>query len=262
MPLNLDAYLARIGYTGPVACTRDALFGLHAAHASSIPFENLDIQMGLPIRLELGAVEEKLVRRRRGGYCFEQNTLFRAALEAFGFSPVMREARVRFGAPTTLPRTHGVHILTLDGEAWLVDVGFGGEGLLHPVRTDGSVSAQPQGSYRVVTEGRRSVLQSQRPEGWFDLYALEPEPVLLVDWEMGNHYTSTYPESRFIASLTVQMPTAEARHVLRGTTYTVSRRGQDTVRELSSRAELLVLLKEVFGLELPQDARFRALPLD
>ncbi len=262
MPLDLDAYLTRIGYTGPVACTREALFEVHKAHVSSIPFENLDIQMGLPIRLELDAVEDKLVRRRRGGYCFEQNTLFRAVLEAFGFLPVLREARVRYGAPTTLPRTHGVHTLVCEGEQWLVDVGFGGEGSLYPVRMDGSLSEQSQGVYRVVAEGRRSVLQSQRPDGWFDLYALEPESVLPADWVMGNHYTSTYPESRFITTLTVQLSTTEARHVLRGSTYTVSRQGQETVRELTSHLELITLLKEVFGLDLPRDARFRALQLD
>jgi N-hydroxyarylamine O-acetyltransferase len=258
---ELGAYLARIGYDGPVEATRSALFALHQAHASTIPFENLDIQMGLPIRIDLDAIQAKLVGRKRGGYCFEQNTLFRAALEAFGFQPVMREARVRFGASATLPRTHGVHALALDGEPWLVDVGFGGEGLLHPVRLDGTHQLQFGMTYRVVPEGTRSVLQRLRPEGWFDLYALEPGPVLPVDWEMGNHYTSTFPQSRFVTTLTAQRPTPDARHVLRGATYTVIRGEREESRDLQSHRELMALLREVFGIEVPEEARFRALEL-
>ncbi|HJV91656.1 MAG TPA: arylamine N-acetyltransferase [Holophagaceae bacterium] len=261
MTFNLDAYLARIGYAGAVAPTRPALFDLHRAHAATIPFENLDIQMGLPIRIDLEAVQAKLVDRRRGGYCFEQNTLFRAALEAFGFTPQRREARVRFGAPVTLPRTHGVHTLICEGREWLVDVGFGGEGILEPIPLDGTEVVQSGLRYRLLREGPRMVLQRLKPEGWFDLYALEPEPVHAIDWEMGNHFTSTFPESRFVLTLTAQRPTPEARHSLRGATYTCLREGVETVRELRTHGELMSLLREAFGLELPEEVRFRALDL-
>ena len=259
--MNLDAYLARIGYGGPVAATRSALFDLHRAHASAIPFENLDIQMGRPIRIDLESVQAKLVGQRRGGYCFEQNTLFRAALEAFGFEPLRREARVRFGAPATLPRTHGVHTLACEGREWLVDVGFGGEGILEPIPTDGTEVGQFGLRYRVTEEGPRRVLQRWKPEGWFDLYAIEPEPVHAIDWEMGNHFTSTFPESRFVLTLTAQRPTPAARHSLRGSTYTCLRDGVETVRELRTHGELLALLREVFDLDLTEDAAFRALDL-
>ena len=85
MPLDLDAYLARIGYHGPRHASREVLVALHEAHQASIPFENLDILLGREISLELDALQRKLVSGRRGGYCFEQNTLFRAVLEALGF---------------------------------------------------------------------------------------------------------------------------------------------------------------------------------
>jgi N-hydroxyarylamine O-acetyltransferase len=261
MTFDLDAYLARIGYRGPVEATRPALFALHEAHATSIPFENLDIQMGLPIRIDLESVQEKLVARRRGGYCFEQNTLFRAALEAFGFAPVMREARVRFGASATLARTHGVHALAVDGEPWLADVGFGGEGLLHPLRLDGTHQVQFGLTYRVALEGTRMVVQRLRPSGWFDLYALEPGPVLPVDWDMGNHYTSTHPGSRFVTTLTAQRPGPDVRHVLRGATYTEIHGEREVTRELHTHRELMALLREVFGIDLPEESRFRALEL-
>ncbi len=259
MTFELGPYLARIGYGGPVVPTEEALFDLHLAHARTIPFENLDIQMGLPIRLDLASLQDKLVNRRRGGYCFEQNTLFRAALEAFGFHPRLREARVRFGAPEPLPRTHGVHTLSLGDREWLVDVGFGGEGLLLPLPTDGSEAVQFGFRYRVAAEGARRVLQRLRPEGWFDLYALEPGEVLPVDWEMGNHYTSTHPQSRFTTTLTAQRPGIEVRHTLRGRAYTRLEGGVETTRELQSRRECLDLLRGTFGLELPEAAEFRSL---
>ena len=261
MNLDLQAYLARVGYRGPVAATRAALVELHRAHAATIPFENLDIQMGRPIRIDLASVQAKLVAQRRGGYCFEQNTLFRAALEAFGFEPLRREARVRFGAPVLLPRTHGVHTLLCEGREWLVDVGFGGEGILEPIPMDGEEVEQFGLRYRVAEEGPRRVLQRLRPEGWFDLYAIEPEPVEAIDWEMGNHFTSTFPESRFVLTLTAQRPTPEARHSLRGATYTCLREGVETARELRTHGELMALLRGTFGLDLPEEVRFRALDL-
>ena len=79
MTLDLDAYLERIGYRGPVEPTRGVLDELHLGHVTRIPFENLDILLGLPIRLDLESLQRKLVQGRRGGYCFEHNTVFAAA---------------------------------------------------------------------------------------------------------------------------------------------------------------------------------------
>ena len=128
--LDLDAYGRRTGYAGPRRPDFETLRGLHAAHATAIPFENLAIQLGeLPLRLDLEVLQEKLVVRRRGGYCFEQNHLFQAVLRSLGFAVEAFEARVRMGSPTLLPRTHMLLSVALEGRAWLVDVGFGGEGL-------------------------------------------------------------------------------------------------------------------------------------
>jgi N-hydroxyarylamine O-acetyltransferase len=88
MALDPDAYLSRIGYRGPLAADTATLRALHLAHATHIPFENLDIQMGLPIRLDLDSLQDKLVRRRRGGYCFEQNSLLQAVLRSAGFEVI------------------------------------------------------------------------------------------------------------------------------------------------------------------------------
>lgn len=258
LDFDLEAYLARIGYTGKHEATVEALREVHLAHASSIPFENLDIQMGLPIHLDLASLQDKLVDRRRGGYCFEHNTLFMAALRAFGFEPRPCEARVRFGSETAMARTHMLLLVEAEGSEFLCDVGFGGEGLLHPLPMDGAAHAQFLATCRVVPEGPLRVLQSLRPEGWFDLYAFVPEAREPIDFELANWYTSTHPKSRFVTTLTAQLPTPEARYVLRNRTYVVSRGLEQETRELED-AELFEILHSRFGLDVPPGAKLRAL---
>ncbi|MBK9795338.1 MAG: arylamine N-acetyltransferase [Holophagaceae bacterium] len=257
--LDLEAYLRRIGLEVAPAVDLAGLKALHLAHATSIPFENLDIQMGLPIRLDLASLQSKLVARRRGGYCFEHNTLFLAVLEALGFEAIPCEARVRLGATEVLPRTHMLLIVRLGGAPWLCDVGFGGEGLLHPVPIDGEAHPQFLNAYRVGEEGVLRVLQSFHHGAWEDLYAFEPEPRFPVDFEMANHYTSTHPGSRFLKTLTAQLPGPEVRRILRNRAYAEIRGDQVVGRELAPE-EVIPLMRESFGLEIPEEATFLAMP--
>lgn len=257
-PFDLAAYLRRIGFEGEAGPGLATLRVLHLAHATTIPFENLDIQMGLPIRLDLASLQDKLVQRRRGGYCFEQNTLFQAALRAIGFAPRACEARVRWGALEVLPRTHMLLLVPVEGQDWLADVGFGGEGLLHPVPVDGQAHPQFQGAYRVVPEGGLQVLQSRHGDAWEDLYAFAPEARLPVDFEVANHYTATHPESRFVKTLTAQLPGPEVRRILRNRAYAEIRGEAVEGRELALE-EVIPVLRDAFGLDLPEEARFRAL---
>jgi N-hydroxyarylamine O-acetyltransferase len=258
LTLDLEAYLRRIAYSGPREAGLGTLRGLHAAHATAIPFENLAIQLGeLPLRLDEDSLQDKLVARRRGGYCFEQNHLFQAVLRRLGFEVAAFEARVRMGSPEALPRTHMLLSVAAEGRDWLCDVGFGGDGLFHPVALDGEVSAQPQGRYRVAAEGSLKVLQSEQLQGWTDLYAFEPVPRLRVDFELGNWYTSTHPDSRFVRTLTAQLLLPDGRRILRGVDYTEVRNGEATYRVLEV-AEIPAVLRRDFGLEVPDGAVFRA----
>lgn len=250
---NMDAYFARIGYRG-----RD-LAALHEAHAASIPFENLSIQMGEPIHLDRASLLRKLVERRRGGYCFEQNSLLLMALEHLGIMATPYEARVRLNATRLLARTHMVLIAEVAGQRLLCDVGFGGAAPLLPVPIDGEAHAQPGGTYRVSAEGELRVLQWRSEGDWQDLYAICPQRVFEPDLEMANWFTSTHPQSKFVTTLTVQLTTRRARHVLRGLTYQrTDADGTRHTRELP-RGELVPFLRATFGLELPADAQFRAL---
>src|SRR5512134_3104831 len=115
----VGAYLRRIGLPDPVAPDLETLRRLHAAHVESIPFENLDILLGHGIRLDLDRLRDKLIAQRRGGYCFEQNTLFLAVLQEIDFTAAPMEARVRAGSTAVRPRTHMVLEVKIAGEAWL-----------------------------------------------------------------------------------------------------------------------------------------------
>ena len=256
--LDLDAYFERIGFGGDARPRLDTLFALHLAHSTSIPFENLDIQMGLPIHLDLPSLQRKMVLGPRGGYCFEQNTLFLEVLKAVGFEVQACEARVRLGAPELLPRTHMLLVVRLDGVAWLCDVGFGGEGLLQPVPMDGERHAQFLNAYQVVAEGPLRVLQSWHQGAWTDLYAFHPEPRFPVDFEVANHYTSTFPESRFVKTLTAQLPGPEVRRILRNRAY-AELRGEEAVGWELAPEEVIPLLWDTFGIRVPEGARFKAL---
>lgn len=255
----LDDYLARVGYRGKAKADLATLTALHRAHVDAIPFENLEIQMGGAVTLDAEALQAKMVSRRRGGYCFEQNSLFASALSSIGFALQTCEARVRQNAAgITRPRTHMVLNVQCEGREWLADVGFGGDGLVEPLAIDGSHAVQAGAVYRVATEGPLSVLQRQVGGTWEDLYAVLPDPVYAIDFEMANWFTSTYPRSPFVLNLTSQRITNGTRHILRNLTYTIAQGSEIRTQEIT-RAELVPLLRGVFGLDVPGDARFSAL---
>jgi N-hydroxyarylamine O-acetyltransferase len=256
--LDIDAYLARLRYRGGREPTLATLRALHLAHVTQIPFENLDILLGRPIRIDLDSLQEKLVFGQRGGYCFEQNTLFAGVLRAIGFEPTLLAARVRFGTTRVLPRTHMVLKLQCEGAEWLADVGFGAAGLLQPIRFGESKEVrQFAWTYRLVRSAGHWVLQSLREGAWTDLYAFTLEPQLPVDFEVANHYVSTHPQSRFVQALTVQQVTPEERRTLIDRELAIERSGGLERRTVGGADALLDVLAETFGLSFPAGTRFR-----
>jgi N-hydroxyarylamine O-acetyltransferase len=252
--LDLDAYLRRIGYEGPRVPTRAVLEEVHEAHATHIPFENLDVLLGRPVRLDLAALQAKLVRGRRGGYCFEHNTLFAAALEVLGFHVTRLAARVRLGAARVSPRTHMLLEVDVAGQLWLADVGFGGTGPLRPLpMAAGRVAEHGRWAHRLSEDAGTWLLQLRRPDGWFDLYAFTREPQYPVDFEVANHYTATYPDSFFRHQVLAQRLTPEERFTLYGHDLTVERDGEVSTRTISDADDLRQTLSAVFDLHLPDD---------
>lgn len=256
---DMAAYLERIGYGGPLRPDREVLEALHLAHATHIPFENLDILLGRGIRLDLPGVQAKLVAGRRGGYCFEQNLLFSHALRAAGFTVTDLAARVRYGTRQPRPRTHMCLLVQTGDGQWLADVGFGGEGLLLPVPlVPGRLVNQFTWTYRVVAQAGLWVLQTRRGDGWLDMYAFTLEPQLASDYEMANYYTSTHPDSAFVRTLTAQLPTPAARHVLRDRHYVIDTGTAVTDTPITNDRMLLDVLADTFHLRLPAATRFPA----
>jgi N-hydroxyarylamine O-acetyltransferase len=256
--LDLDAYLARIGARRPPAPTLEGLVALHRAHGAAIPFENLDILLGRPIALDLPALEAKLVAARRGGYCFEQNTLFQAALQTLGFRVTALAARVRAGTADIRPRTHMLLRVDLPEGAFVADVGFGADGLVQPIPLGAAGETWVESvGHRLQREGEVWVLQGNTAGDWVALYAFTLEAHHPVDFVMANHFTSTYPGSPFVLNLTAQRAQPGRRVALRNRELVVREHGVATVTTVRDPEHLRALLAAEFGLVFPDDTRFR-----
>jgi N-hydroxyarylamine O-acetyltransferase len=145
-----------------------------------------------------------------------------------------------------------------NGQELLADVGFGGDGLIEPADLRGGEIEQMGVVYRVAADGARRVLQRRVAAAWEDLYVVMPDPVHPIDCEVGNWYTSAHPNSAFVLNLTVQRIIGRERHVLRNLDYSIASGSHVTARQIS-RADLIRLLGDTFGIDLPGDSRFRAL---
>jgi N-hydroxyarylamine O-acetyltransferase len=197
-PLNVDAYLARINYTGPRTPTYDTLAAVLRDHTASIPFESFDILLGRPIRLDPEGLQAKIVAARRGGYCFEHASLMYAALEALGFNPVRHASRVLLFEPRhESVRQHMFLTVTVDDTSYVVDPGFGPFACPTPIPIDGTPVPTNAPTHRLAREGNDWFLYVTRDgaeiQGWVSTMEVEYP----VDFEMMNHYIATHPASFF-----------------------------------------------------------------
>ena len=259
-PFDIAAYLERIRCPRPAGPGLEALAALQQAHLTEIPFENLDILLGRPIRLDLEGLQAKLVGGCRGGYCFEQNTLFRAALEALGFEVVSLAARVRAslarpggGVPQVRPRTHMLLLVELPEGRFLADVGFGGDGPVRPLLLEDGAGSELGGlRHRLRREADQWVLEADLG----DLYAFTLEPLYPVDFVMANHFTSTWPDSPFVSGLTAQRSWVDRRVILRNRELVLRSAAGDQRLPVRDPDHLLAILDEHFGLVFPAGTRF------
>ncbi|WP_171166725.1 arylamine N-acetyltransferase [Streptomyces sp. I05A-00742] len=253
--LDLDAYLDRVGYAGERRPTLEVLRALHRAHVTSIPFENFDAVLGVPIPLDVGAVQDKLVRRRRGGYCFEHVILFAAVLERLGFRFTGMLGRVTLGADKILPATHALLAVTAedDERRWLCDVGFG-SGPLGPIELADGVEVDFSG-WRFRMERRPGAhgveawwLHQDGPDGWVDRHTFTLTPHHTIDYVVGSHYVSTHPRSPFVKRPFAQRFAPDRLLKLDATTLTtVLPDGTRTERKVAPH-ELRAVLDGEFGI--------------
>ncbi len=212
--LDFDAYLERIGLGGADPPSWQTI---HRAHATSIPFENLDSHRGIPVSLAQEDLERKMVVERRGGYCFEHNLLLTSAFEHLGLQVEPMLARVRVGGAPAQARPLGHLVLQVTdraGQAWHADVGFGLGTLLDPIPfgpDPDTVHHQSGWGFRVIEDGSEFVLQTRGPDGWSDVYGFLPRPVSRIDIEVSNWWICTNPRSPFVFGLIASINRADGR---------------------------------------------------
>jgi N-hydroxyarylamine O-acetyltransferase len=258
--MNLDAYFERIAYAGPREPTLATLRAIHLHHVGAIPFENLDVLLGRGIQIELDAVERKLVHARRGGYCFEHNTLLGGVLRALGFAVTPLLARVRWNVPAgqRTGLTHMILRVEIDGRPWLADVGFGGIGSSAPLALDtAEEQATPHEPRRLLNDGSRVLHQVRLADTWSDVYEFRLEEPAASDFEMGNWFSCSHPKAHFMNVLVATLCERGRRVSIFNREFTVRHRdGRTEKRDLVSADDLLAVLATHLRLQLPAGTRF------
>ena len=253
---DLDAYLARIGFGARLAPSLAVLSGLVSAHATSIPFESLNPLARRPVDLGIDALQQKLVRDGRGGWCYEHNLLFGHALHAIGFRPIGLAARVLWSvaAGAVRPRTHMLLRLDVDGQPHLVDVGFGGLTLTGVLRLEPDVVQEtPHEPFRLVRRGEDFVMEALLKDAWVPLYSFDLQPQLMPDYEMPNWVLQHHPESHFLANLIAARPEPDRRYALLNAELAVHHRdGVSERRLLTTLDGLRDTLAGVFRIRMPE----------
>ena len=247
---DCNTYLQRINYTGGISPTENHLKKLHHSHFYTIPFENFDILLGKGIDLEPEALFEKLVHKKRGGYCFELNGLFLTALHAFGFEARALLGRVHTtGTPTG--RGHQLSLITLHGKQWIADVGFGGDTPRTPIPLvfDHPVIHGGQTICLTKTEKFGILLQVLKDDQWKNLYSFDLEYVCPADIRYGNHFTSTHPESFFTYARVATLPAPNGGFTLYNNTLKSVINEKEGIQELADGQPYIDALKTYFGID-------------
>ena len=253
--IDLDAYFERIGYSGPRAATLDVLKALHALHPAAIAFENLDPLLGRRIHLEPRVLEKKLVREGRGGYCFEHNGLFAAALTALGFQVTGLAARVYVKeTPGRISRSHMVLLVDLAEGRHIADVGFGGWTLSAPLKLDERGEQEtPHGPFQIVPDGAFFFEKTLIDGQWTTLYRFDLEEQFPPDYEVSNWFCASHPDSRFTTELMVARVPAGLRLGLMNRRFSIHYPdGGVERRELASAEEIAAVLEKDFAIRLPE----------
>lgn len=269
----LADYLERIGMDTPPAADVEGLARVLTAHRFAIPFENLDIMLGRGIELSLEAIAARLVHARRGGYCFQQNGLFAAMLDAMGFAVRPLLARVWLGSGQGLPdevppRTHMLLAVTIDGRDWIADAGFGGsqtvpllliggteaatpDGARHRLRA-ASMPGDPEGTWLLerlgpaaATDGRTKVSDAWQPQ-----YGFAEHAAVQADILQANHWTSTRADTRFTSLHIASRPTPTGFAALTDCALSVYDGGDVSRRTIERPDEYRAVLGDIFGIEL------------
>jgi N-hydroxyarylamine O-acetyltransferase len=255
----LDEYMDRIEWGGGTAPTLETVDALLRAHMTHIPFENLDVLLGRPVRLDLDSLQDKLVRARRGGYCFEHTPLFAAALEALGFLPLRHSARVLLrSARAESPRTHMFLTLRVDGATYVLDPGFGAASAASPIPLVDRPTPGPTGAtHWMQRDGGYWILRHIANHSPADAWVSTLEEDCAADYEMASHYTATHSKSPFVNLLMLNLFKPDGRISIINREVTLRQGNNARSYQIDDRAALRALLAEHFGFDLPEVERIR-----
>jgi N-hydroxyarylamine O-acetyltransferase len=257
--LDLDAYLTRIGYTGPRDATEATLTTLYRAHLAAVRFENFDVFLRGGVAVDLESIQEKIVFRGRGGYCYEQAQLFGAVLERLGFGVERLLARVGPDGGPARPRTHLTLRVRAGQQVWLADPGFGssppGPLSLRRYRSGGPQEVDGW-IYELAPDEEHGdlvwKLREYQAGQWVTLHRWDDAKVQPVDVVLSNHYTSTHPDSWFTwQPMIVKRDPGAIRSIL-GRTYTVTQAGHTKTRRILTDREFAAALTGEFALKLTE----------
>ena len=250
--MDVPAYLARIAYDGPLSPSAATLRRLQVAHLVTVPFENLSIHAGEPIVLDDLALFEKIVLRRRGGFCYELNGLFSVLLRELGFDVAMLSAGVARADGGFGPEFDHMSLLVELEDRWLADVGFG-DSFLEPLLLDErGEQVQVGRAYRIEPDGDRLVLlRREADSGWVAQYRFSLERHGIADYAGMCRYHQTSPRSSFTQRRICSRATADGRLTLSDMRVITTRGGERTERMVADDAEYRVLLREHFGIVMP-----------
>jgi len=250
--MDIQKYFDRIHFTGTADVSIETLKALHRAHVFRIPFENLDLHLGLKIPLDEPSLFRKMVLEKRGGYCYEMNGLFAWALRTIGFKIDLLAARMLYGFTEKRPLSHQLLLIAIGNERWICGVGYGRHGLIEPI------PLATQSEYSQFSEKFRLrkdpdgvyVLQSEIDEVWTSLYAFTLQSYSPVDYAFMNYYNSTSPESPFRQKKICALPTPEGRKILTDTELKIKTLTNSSTTPIANNDHYLRALREHFGLDI------------
>lgn len=248
--MNIQKYIERINYHGSLAPSAQTLRELQLAHLLTVPFENLSVHHKEAIVLQNEALFDKIVTRRRGGFCYELNGLFAGLLRALGFQVEMLSAGVARANGAFGPEFDHMMLMVTLNEPWLVDVGFG-DGFREPLRLDDrAVQPQYARAYRLAADGQRLILMEQKEnEEWKAQYRFGLQPYDFPNYEEMCHYQQTSPDSTFTKGRVCTRATPEGRITLsKMRLITTTLKGERQEREVANEDEYAILLAKHFGI--------------
>ncbi|MND96774.1 Arylamine N-acetyltransferase [compost metagenome] len=250
---TLKDYLERIAISDGVSGDLETLKKLTQAHPKHITFENIDSFTGIVPAIDTTDIFQKLVTEKRGGYCYEQNSLFKEVLQALGFNIKMHLARVLWSSKdgSETARTHMLLTTDIEGQKYLVDVGFGSMTLTAPVLFN-SEQETPNGLFRLISLDDNFYRLDVFKNEWLPIYKFTLEEVQLSDLDMANWYVATGPSSMFNKFLMITRVDEHTRYALFNKEFNIrDNEGGKKSSEISSEEELQSVLTNYFKLNLP-----------